>query len=182
MSQPEDRFARRLAELRQQFDTSFAAPRRNTAVPQHKLLAIRLGEGDFALRLEETAGIYACPKVVPLPAATSGLLGIVGVRGRLLAVYRLATLLGVDPGSAPLRWLVVTRADDQLALAVDSIEAYLHVGEAELHPRLGHAAPGDEFYRELLSFDSSLRPVISVAALVAAIRKQAHAPLASEET
>lgn len=181
MSPPADRFARRLAALRQQFDTSFAEPRITSAAPQHKLLAIQLGAGRFALRLEETAGIHACPKVVPLPAATNGLLGIVGVRGRLLAVYRLATLLGVDPGSAPLRWLVVARTDDQLAFAVDSIEAYLHVGEAELYPRTAHVAPGDEFYRELLSFDSSLRPVISISALVAAIRKQAHPPLAPEE-
>ena len=181
MSQPTDRIARRLAELREQFDDSFTRPLAKAAAPAHKLLAIQAGEGHFALRLEESAGIHACPKVVPLPASSSALLGIVGVRGRLLAVYRLAALLGVPPGSLLPRWLVVARADEQVAFAVDNIEAYLHVGAADIYPRSAHTAAHDEFSRELLSYNASLRPVLSIAALVAAIRRQASAPPPSEE-
>ena len=175
MKEPLDSLGKRLEAMREQFDASFSRPLAGTDAPVHKLLAIQAGEGRFALRLGECAGIHACPKVVMLPAAHPALLGIAGVRGKLTAVYRLAALLGVNHPAALPRWLLVARADDQVGLAVENIEAYLQVSAAELFPSPTRAEQPEPFSTETLLHHTLARPVLSIAALCAAVRR--HGPL-----
>lgn len=85
----------RIAEVRRAFDASFAAPEASYDEDEHRnVLAVRAGDGSFAVRLEALAGVEACRKIVHLPGALPGMLGVAGIRGRLLAVYHLGALLG----------------------------------------------------------------------------------------
>lgn len=181
MKEPLDSLAKRLAAMRQQFDASFARPLAGTDAPVHKLLAIQAGEGRFALRLGECAGIHACPKVVMLPAAHPALLGIAGVRGKLTAVYRLAALLGVGHPAALPRWLLCARADDQVGFAVENIEAYLQVAATELFSSATHAEQPEPFSTETLLHRNIARPVLSIAALCAAVRRHGSLPPSAKE-
>jgi len=181
MKEPLDSLAQRLLTMRQQFDTSFALPLAATEAPTQKLLAIQAGEGRFALPLAECASIQVCPKIVELPAAPAGLLGIAGVRGRLLAVYRLAALLGIGHQAAPPRWLLVARADEQIGFAVENIDAYLQVFSAEIFPISLRAELQNPFCTELLVHQGSARPLLGLAALVAAVNRPATASPSAKE-
>src|ERR1039458_9829099 len=48
----------------------------------------------YAIRLRDIAGIVAGPKVAPVPAVTLDLLGLAGIRGGVVPVFGLASILG----------------------------------------------------------------------------------------
>lgn len=181
MKEPLDSLAKRLLAMRLQFDTSFAQPLAVTDVPTQKLLAIQAGEGRFALPLADCTSIQACPKLVALPAAPPALLGIAGVRGRLLAVYRLAALLGVSHQAPPPRWLLVARADEQVGFAVENIDAYLQVFSTEIFPSSLPAELQNPFCTKLLAHQGSTRPLLQLSALVAAVNRSATASPSAKE-
>jgi purine-binding chemotaxis protein CheW len=162
----------RLIELREQFDRSFARPLRSGDAATQNLLIIDSAGTRLAVRLSEVAGLHAFPKLTPLPSTRPALLGLVGVRGRLLCVYRLATLLELEHPARLPRWLLVCKADDQLALAIDSIDAYVHVPQSGLSPASSPATVLERFCPEILTLGAA-RPVLSLAALTSAIRKEA---------
>lgn len=170
-----DNLAQRLLELRQSFDGSFARPLAAAAAAPQKLLSIQTGGRQIMLRLDEVAGIHACPRLVPLPAPRPALLGVAGVRGRVLVVYSLAALLGEDTAHAEApRWLLVPRACEQLALGVHAIEAFLQVAADALHPI---AAPAvDALCTEILRERDASRPVLSTERLVAVLRRGLDTP------
>lgn len=170
MKSTADNLAQRLLELRQSFDGSFARPLAAAAAAPQKLLSIRTGGHKIMLRLDEVAGIHACPRLVPLPAPRPALLGIAGVRGRVLVVYNLAALLGEDAAFAEApRWLLVPRLCEQLALAVHAIEAFVQVAADALHPI---AMPdADALCTEVLHEREVGRPVLSTERLLAVLRR-----------
>src|SRR5689334_7571216 len=91
--------------LRREFDGSFALPQREAAPDAIEVLAIRVGGKPFALRLSEVAGVATGRRLTPVPSARRGMLGLVGVRGSLVAVFDLAVLLGEPPNTAEPRWV-----------------------------------------------------------------------------
>src|SRR5689334_19598094 len=109
MSAHGETLADKLAELRRAFDESFAAPAAHEDIALEDMLALEVGGGRFAVRVSELAGVHACRKMVALPGAIPGLCGVVGIRGKLVAAYRLADLIGagVEPQGGRLRWLLL---------------------------------------------------------------------------
>src|ERR1039458_7695948 len=89
------------AALRQAFDQSFALPPPPASQEVEDLLAIRVAGNPYAIRLRDIAGIVAGRKVVPVPAVRLDLLGLAGIRGGVVPVFGLASILGYGqvPGS-----------------------------------------------------------------------------------
>lgn len=181
----EDAIMIRLAELKRAFDASFAEPAELHDEARQSVLAIRAGEGRFAVRVEDLEGVEAVRRIVEVPAALPGLLGVAGIRGRLLAAYDLGALVGqagkaspfdVKPGGrprgAPLRWLLLCGGDLGVGLVIDEIEALLRVPTAELVP----VTPGSagEHIRGVLRLGSTIRGVIDVASVVDAVARRAE--------
>jgi purine-binding chemotaxis protein CheW len=203
-----EKMAHRLDELRTAFDESFAVPARSQDLDQEDMLAIAVGSHRYAVRVSELAGVNAVRKIVPLPNAPMGLLGVVGIRGRLVAAYRLGDLLGAGsltmggppgqaglsphtprtmggpPGQAGLsphtpfegrlRWLLVCRGDNQVALAIEGLEAYLRVSRALIHPTQDEAVIGGHV-REVLRQQELARGVLNVESILESIAQRARA-------
>lgn len=165
---------RRLVELREAFDASFATPAHRGDIDQQDMLAIRVGSGQFAVRVSELAGVHACRKIVPLPGEVLGLLGIVGIRGRLVAAYRLADLVGAGPPEGQMRWLLVCATDNQVGLVIESLDAYLRVPTASVHSALGEDGIS-EHVREVLQYNGVDRGVLSVSSVLTSIARRARA-------
>ncbi len=107
--------AGRARALREAFDRSFAElPGREESAVEN-LLEIGIGDGRYAVRMNESGGLVPDRTTVPVPTAVPELVGIAGVRGSLLPVYDLARLLDLTTDEPP-RWLLVA-AGRQLALA-----------------------------------------------------------------
>jgi chemotaxis signal transduction protein len=151
----------RLAELRSAFDEAFAKPVVTASEVREDVLAVRLGSEQYALRAAEIAEIAADRELTQVPSESPELLGVVGTRAGLVAVFDLAALIGRGRGAAP-RWTVVARGsasgfafdgfDGQLRVTPDAFAAV----EAPPHPAL----------RRVLMWAGIARPVIDLTVLV----------------
>jgi chemotaxis signal transduction protein len=174
MTQVTEGLAQKLAELQRAFDASFETPALTREVDHEDMLAIQVHSGRFAVRISELAGVHAVRKIVPLPGAVLGLVGLVGVRGRLVAAYRLADLLGQAAPEGRLRWFLLCRDESQVGLAIDGIDAYLRVPKAEVHPVQGDETLG-EHVSDVVRLDGVARGVLNIRSILAAIGRRANA-------
>lgn len=111
-----------VAELRRAFDGSFAVPPATQRPDDQALLAIRAGSAPLAMSIRDIVGVSRCPAVTRLPSAQPALIGLAGLRGSLVTVYSIASLVGERPGAH--RWLVLTAADPAMGLSFDELIGY----------------------------------------------------------
>jgi len=161
--------AQRAAELRRNFDRSFAEPPRSLRTASLDLLAIRLGGEPYALHLAAVGRLFAGKKFTRLPQTAPEFLGIAGFRGSVVPVYDLRVLLG-GAGGAPLRWLVVT-ADSSVALAFDGFDGHLRLRQEDIarQDRVDAARP---HVRELARVAGLPRPIVDLASILMVIRER----------
>lgn len=98
------------------------------------VLFMRLGERWFALPTANVVLIAPKGNLTRVPMSPPHLLGIASVRGRLMTVIHLETLLGKKPSidqalpeTLP-RLVVVTSGQDELAIVADEIEGIYEQG------------------------------------------------------
>lgn len=111
-------------ELRREFDRGFAA----APAPPVRLvpvLLLRVGAERCAVRVVEAAGVHACPPIAVLPSPVEDLLGLVVLRGKLVPIYDLGALVGVEHTAEP-RWLLLA-GDPCVALGFDALEAHRQI-------------------------------------------------------
>lgn len=123
----------KLRSFRHAFDQAFAVAPVTTVETFEDLLAIRVAGDPYALRVREITGLVASRKVVPLPSRKPELLGVAGIRGSLVAVYSLATLLGYGADSKSIPWLALAGASDPIGLGFAAFEGFMRVRSGELH-------------------------------------------------
>lgn len=152
-----------LAELRETFDAGFAEPRPPARPPARRLLAVRAGGVPLAAPLEDLAGVHAAQRIIPLPDCAPGLLGLAGIRGRVVAVHDLAAAVGAGALTGAPRWLLVTGGAEPLALAVEAVEGHLSLPRGE-----GEAA------QVVIEHAGARWSVLDVRAIVAAIEQRAR--------
>lgn len=162
-----------LDDLRRAFDRSFALPPRGDDGAMEEFVAIRLGSDRYALAIRDIASLEPLRKLVPLPASRPALLGLAGIRGRLVPVFGLALLLGQPDRKTASPWLALVGRDDPLGFAFDGVDGHLR------NPRQAMEAPGtagEQFYiRQILRRnDEPPRLVVDVPRLVAALRAPAQ--------
>ncbi len=156
------------AELRTEFDASFAAREVEQRVVTVDVLAIRVADQGYALRLSEVRAVHAERKLVPVPAPTPELLGLVGIRGLVVPVYDLRLLLG-HPAGPPPRWLAVVRAASAVGVAFDALEMHLRLPESDIIlPSLADAKGGRYAAGSVLTATGP-RPLLHLPSLLASI-------------
>jgi chemotaxis signal transduction protein len=121
------------AELRAAFDESFSRETDRDGEAPQELLLIRVNETEMALRVRDTARIMRCPPLTVMPSRNRALAGLAGVRGALVAVYGLSSLVGDARPSRIGGWIVLCAADKSVALQFDELVAYVRVSAADIH-------------------------------------------------
>lgn len=159
------------AALREAFDRSFALPPAEAAPEHEDLLAIRVAGHPYTIRLRDITGIVARRTIVSVPATAPGLLGLAGIRGEVVPVFGLSSILGhAEPADAP-PWMVLCGTEQPIALAFSEVESYLRVPKAALHaardPLTTH-----EYMNEIVTTEAGVRAVIGIPLVVAAIRRR----------
>ncbi len=147
-------------DLRRAFDSAFAS---EPAAPVEcvDLLALRAAGRPYAIRIAEVAAVVPAGRTVALPGDVPGLLGVAAVRGLLVSVYHLGVLLGAATGEAP-RWMVLSAGWERLGLVFEDLEGYLRVPCGDVI----ESGPGAGGVREVACVGSTLRPVVSISALL----------------
>jgi len=172
----------RASALRRQFDASFAMAAAESAAERlDGVLAIRLGQDPYALRLTEILGLHADRNIVPVPSPVAALLGIVGLRGKMAPVYDLGVLLGYPPVAQSPRWMIVADAPPSagavglfVGLAFEVFEAHVRVppaafAQSEAAEKPGGGAPRQHL-RGTVHAAGMLRPLIQMASVMETIR------------
>lgn len=168
------------AALREAFDRSFAELPAE-APPEHEdLMTIRVAGHPYIIRLRDITGIVAMRPIVPVPTAAPGLLGLAGIRGEIVPVFGLSSILGhAEPADAP-SWMVLCGTNEPIALAFSEAESYLRLPKAALHaardPQTSH-----EYVNEIVTTATGVRAVIGIPRVVAAIRKRSGPPRPAKE-
>jgi purine-binding chemotaxis protein CheW len=129
---PADHAAYRAAGLRAEFDRGFAAPPPAAATAAENFLVIVCGGERMLLRLKDITGLFVDRRIVTVPSADAAFIGITGLRGAIVPVYRLGALLGQSPASAPARWLAVAAGN---AFALDELDTHLALPRDAIVPR-----------------------------------------------
>lgn len=168
----EDSFSA-LEELRHSFDQTFAAAPVGETAGGESFVAIRVGEDRVAMRITEIAAIEARRLVVPLPAHKPALLGIAGVRGRIVPVYSLSLLFGHREAGGDRHWLVLVGREQTVGFTFSAFEGHLRVHHRDL--RLLGEEKEHPYGSQMLADSDTLRLVLSVPQLVAATRTGAAA-------
>jgi len=169
------------AELRQAFDLSFALPPPQASREVEDLLAIRVAGDPYAIRLRDIAGIVAGRRVVPVPAVTLDLLGLAGIRGDVVSVFGLASILGYGQAPGSPRWMILCGVEEPIALAFSDFEGYVRLPKSSLHAD-ENLRTTRQYVNQVASTEAGARAVISIPLVVATIRNRTgHNRLAKEQ-
>jgi purine-binding chemotaxis protein CheW len=161
--------AERAAALRREFDAQFAgAPR---AIPDTEdFLLVRVGARPYALRLVQLGGIAKGRVLVSAPARSPGFLGLAGIRGMVVGVYGMATLLSGEERASSTPWLALSGGDDPVALAFEQLDAFARVESSSVHDDADGDAPG-RLTRGVLKTPLAARPVVDLVRMFAVVRR-----------
>src|SRR5688572_6823851 len=86
-------------------------------------LSFRVGSRLFGVDESKVATVADWRQPTPLPHAPPAVIGIVSLQGRMLTVLDLRKLIGaVSTDNTPPQLVIALRGDEQLALAVDTVE------------------------------------------------------------
>ena len=80
----------------------------------------RVGAETYALPVEHVLEVAEAGELASVPGAAAALLGVRNLRGRVLPVFDLARVFGVDRGDGR-RVIVVEEGERQAGLAVDDV-------------------------------------------------------------
>jgi chemotaxis signal transduction protein len=167
-------------EMRVAFDMAFAAPAIRRQEGIDPFLAVRLGGDPYAVRLFAIAGFAPARTIVAFPGAPPAMLGLAGLRGSLVPVYDLATLLGYPPERTPLRWFLVCGTADVVAFAFAELEGHLQVVASESTSN-AEGAIARRHVRQVLHVPDGARAIIDVPSLIEVVEKAASPPAQSKE-
>lgn len=158
-------------ELRRAFDESFSRARLETASEGTRtFLALRAGGAACAVRLAEVRGLESGRRIVPVPSSVPELAGLAGVRGKVVAVFNLARLLG-NPGPAQAcRWLMLCGESGELGLTFEELHGAFDAAARDLQS----GAPGaaGEPVPNLVRHGAAVLPVIELASMAARLAGQ----------
>jgi chemotaxis signal transduction protein len=174
----------RAEHLRRAFDRAFSEAPSTAAVLTEDFLAVQAGATAYAVRLAEIAGLSADRPIQPLPGPVPEFLGLVGIRGSLLAVYDLAGLLGHPAAGAAGRWLLLTGTTPVIAVAVTAFEGHLRVSRRDVSRAEGFAATAGRgpHLAGVVRVDDAVRPIINLASVVDALARRVRDAAALKES
>lgn len=156
-----------LDRIQRAFDDSYREPLAERATLFEDLLAIEIAGRPYALRVRELSGLYVECAVTALPDAVPELLGLAAVRGGLVAVYDLATLLGCARSDAA-RLIVVFRGA-AVAFAAGALVGQLRVEPSAIAKR---ESGGEPWAVEVVRESERTRPILELAGLVRVLEQR----------
>jgi len=131
------------------------------------LVTLDLAGRGYAIETEVIREVFAVREVTPLPTAPECVLGITNVRGKIVAVLDLRTVLGLDP---------VRRASGRIIIVeIGGVEVGLDVGECGIArvPRSRVRATAGEPGEYIKAMAGETRGVLDLERIIADTRQTA---------
>ena len=158
----------RSLELRREFDSAFAAPRAVRSSDVEKLVVLQVGSLWVACRVLEVTRFESLRRVVPLSNGAPGLIGIAGLRGKVVPVFGLAAILGIG-GAEGTPWVAICGEADPIGLAFDRLDRFVTVRRSDVSA-VGDGNRLSSHTNGLLRIGSVAHDVLDLPAVLSAIR------------
>lgn len=130
---------------------------------EFKYVIFQLGEYKYAMNLMCVNGIEQDYRIIPVPNAPEGILGIINLRGAVIPVYSLRARFGMDPHiDSAEKSLLLTQSDDAvLGYEVDAVISIEQIEPGDIN-RMPRMASNEEtkFMEEVLHWNNDI--VISI--------------------
>lgn len=160
----------RARAMREEFDQSFAVEAHTALEQLEDLLMVRVADEPYAIRLRDIGGIVTKRPIVAVPAMADHLLGLAGVRGDVVPVYDLRSILGHTDTAEPPTWMVLCGDTPRIALAFPVFDGYLRLPLSRIHAD-NEARAVRPYVSEVVRHEQNVSSVINVPRIVAALRK-----------
>lgn len=102
--------------LRAEFDGSFASAPAQRQQAAHEFVLVQCGGRACGLQVQDLQGLERVGSIVAVPSSAAALVGLANLRGTVVPVFSIATLLGLAVPDE-------TREDDDLVALVDVLSA-----------------------------------------------------------
>ncbi|HEX9049434.1 MAG TPA: chemotaxis protein CheW [Anaeromyxobacter sp.] len=140
------------------------------AAVREEYLTFLLGREEYAVAIERVREVVRAPPVTEVPRAPAHVLGVVTVRGEVMAVLDPRRRLGL-PGTAPLdgagRIVIVDAGDGACALLVDAVSSVVRLPAGAIEPcPQGIGGPRAEFLAGIGREGDRLFTVLDLGALL----------------
>lgn len=151
---------------------------KTTKSTEQQLATFYLGDMLLGVDIHEVAEINRVQEMTPVPHAPPAICGVINLRGEVVTVIDLRTVLGLprQPITDQTRTLVVNSRGEQIGLLVDRIADVVLANTDEIESRPGNVQGLDgRFFQGVYKLDSMLLIVLDVQETLAAIGDDASA-------
>ena len=145
-----------------------------------RCVSFSLDEEQFGLHLDDVVHIIRFEQVLPVPGAPAMVEGILNLRGEVVPIINLRTLLGMREAAAGRRQrvIIIRREARILGLLVDSVRE-IKVNEADYQPGGGRPGLADGAVLGVVKTDEENLTVLDIFLLLA--ERASAAPAAPGE-
>lgn len=154
-------------QLRRIFDHRFTVPAKDDRADIEEFLGVRINSKPYAIQIEHLIRIEAVRKVVALPGLSPDHGGIAGIQGRLIAVFRLAHLLDLNPKLEHDHWIAVCHRDHPIGFSFQAVDGLLQFSSSGIVDY--NAVNRPSFLRKTIVEGQEYRPIIDVIAMAKAV-------------
>lgn len=147
-------------ELRQVFDHRFAVAAHDERAETEEFLGIRVHSKPYAIPIMHLVRIETVRKVVPLPGFSPDHVGVAGIQGRLVAVFRLSHLLNLNPGLEQDHWIAVCNREHPIGLSFHAVDGLLQFPTSDIVDHGGSGAT--PLLKKTIAERQGYRPVVDV--------------------
>jgi purine-binding chemotaxis protein CheW len=114
--------------------TSGEAPAPRESLERDEYLTFLLGDEAYGVAIERVREVLRAPPVTEVPHAPAGVLGVITVRGEVVAVFDPRTRLGLPSARGAGRVVIVDGGGGACGLLVDTVAAVVRLPRGRLEP------------------------------------------------
>ncbi len=146
-------------------------PKKGAETPNTMLdrqyLVVCIGQQRYATPLDQLREVVDAKPCLPVPNSLPYVDGIMDLRGKILTVLDLSSLLGEGTSLKPCRvTLVVETNDGALGLNVEDVHGVVNLSATQVMLEAGHSSEGRCIARGVTRLDDQLVTLIDVSELV----------------
>jgi len=134
------------------------------ALPELELLSFRLGDEEYAVRVDSVKEVLKNRELTAVPNAPDYVLGVTALRGPILPVIDLCKRLGLPPGrrDEKSRIIVVNLNDEEAGILVDRVTGVVRVEAEAVRPAPETIEHGAEFLRGIVRKDEKMYILLDI--------------------
>jgi len=138
------------------------------AVERIPLSIIQLGEECFGVGLEVVREFSHLRRVTPIPCCPPHIAGNMNLRGDILTLADIRTLLNISTGSAAAEVMVIESGDLHIGVPVDQVLEVIYLRPADIAPMPAASQEGkNEYCKGMVRYGDSMVSILDIQKILA---------------